>query len=161
VTIVTQQDIKEYGFRNLADILNSVRGFYVTYDRAYHFLGIRGVNRPGDFGGRTLININGHRVNEPIFDSALLGYDLPLDVDLIEKVEVIRAPARRSTATTRSRIVNIVTREAMNLPARASRRPEPMADSTRGRPLQLRDQIHERRRVASPVPTTTVTATQS
>src|SRR5256885_1755957 len=83
VTIVTRQDIKEYGYRTLADLLNGVRGLYVTYDHAYHFLGIRGVNRPGDFGGRTLINVNGHRVDEPIFDSPLLGHDLPPDVHLI------------------------------------------------------------------------------
>ena len=67
VSIVTQQDIKQYGYRTLGDLLRSVRGFYVSYDRVYNSIGVRGVNRPGDFGGRVLINIDGHRLNEPIF----------------------------------------------------------------------------------------------
>lgn len=112
VSIVTRQDIQEYGYRTLAEVLNGVRGLYVTFDRANDFLGIRGVNRPGDFGGRTLININGHRVNEPIFDSALLGHELPLDVDLIERVEVIRGPGSSLYGNNAFfGIVNIVTRE--------------------------------------------------
>jgi len=116
VTIVTKQDIKEYGYRTLADVLNGVRGLYVTYDRGYHFLGIRGVNRLGDFGGRTLININGHRVNEPIFDSSFLGYDFPLDVDLIERVEVIRGPGSSLYGNNAFfGIINVVTRSGRDI----------------------------------------------
>ena len=112
VTIVTKQDIEEYGYRSLADILNGVRGAYVTSDRAYSYMGIRGVNRPGDFGGRVLLNVNGHRLNDPIYDSALLGFDMPLDVDLIERVEVIRGPGSSLYGNNAFfGIVNIVTRQ--------------------------------------------------
>ena len=48
VSIVTADDIKRNGHRTLRDILQSVRGFYVTYDRVYSFTGARGVNRPGE-----------------------------------------------------------------------------------------------------------------
>lgn len=92
VSIVTKEDIKELGYRTLADVLRGVRGFYLTFDRDYYFTGTRGVNRPGDYGGRILLNINGHRLNEPIYDSLLVGREFPLDVDLIERVEVIRGP---------------------------------------------------------------------
>ncbi|MEY2409178.1 MAG: iron complex outerrane recepter protein [Verrucomicrobiota bacterium] len=90
VSIVTQDDIKKFGYRTLADILRSARGFYVTSDRGYNFIGVRGVNRPGDYGGRVLITVDGHRLNEPVYDSAFNGNEFPLDVDMIERVEIIR-----------------------------------------------------------------------
>src|SRR2546425_4367455 len=93
VSVVNADDIKKFGYRTLADILGSMRGLFVTYDRTYSFLGVRGFNRPGDFGGRVLLLIDGHRVNENIFDSALLGNEGVLDVDLIDHVEFIRGPS--------------------------------------------------------------------
>ncbi len=92
VTIVDSEEIKKYGARNFADVLNSVRGLYVTYDRNYSYLGIRGFNRPGDYSSRVLVLVDGHRLNENIFDSVLIGNDFPLDVDVIDRIEVIRGP---------------------------------------------------------------------
>ena len=116
VTIITKEDIKLFGYRTLADILNSVRGFYVTSDRGYEFIGIRGVNRPGDFGGRILINIDGHRLNDPIYDSALCGREFPLDIDLIERVEVIRGPGSSLYGNNAFfAIVNVITRQGRDI----------------------------------------------
>src|ERR1051326_2621470 len=39
VSIVTAEDIKNFGYRNLADVLRGVRGLYVTYDRNYSNFG--------------------------------------------------------------------------------------------------------------------------
>lgn len=50
------------------------------------------MNRPGDFGVRVLINVDGHRLNEPLFDSAFTNTDFFLDVDLVERVEIIHGP---------------------------------------------------------------------
>ena len=92
VSIVTAEDIQQYGYRTLGEILNSVPGFYATSDRAYNFMGVRGFNRPGDYGGRTLLMIDGHRLNEALFDSVAWGREFLLDVDLIDHVEVVRGP---------------------------------------------------------------------
>ncbi len=93
VTVVTREDISRYGYRTLADILRSVPGFFVTNDWNYEYLGIRGFNRPGDYNSRFLLLVDGHRLNDPIYQMAPIGQDFPLDVDLIERVEVIRGPS--------------------------------------------------------------------
>jgi outer membrane receptor for ferrienterochelin and colicin len=92
VSIITNEEIKKYGYRNLADLLKGVRGLFVTYDRAYNYLGMRGFNRPGDYNMRFLLLIDGHRVNDSIYDTAAVGNDLPLDIDLVDRVEIIRGP---------------------------------------------------------------------
>lgn len=92
VSIVSADDIQKFGYRTLADVLRSVRGFYVTYDRSYSYIGVRGVNRPGDYGGRVLVLINGHRLNDPIYNEAFNGGEFPLDIDLVERVEIVRGP---------------------------------------------------------------------
>lgn len=111
VSILTAEEIKLFGYRTLDDVLRSVRGFNVTYDRAYSSLLVRGANRPGDYGGRVLINVDGHRMNDPLYDSALTGRELPLDVDLIERVEIIRGPGASLYGNNALlSVVNIVTR---------------------------------------------------
>src|SRR5208337_229610 len=82
ITIVSSDEVKKYGYRTLADILQSVPGFYVTYDRDYDYLGIRGLEL-GDYNNRVLLLVDGHRVNDNLTDNAAIGTDFILDVDLI------------------------------------------------------------------------------
>jgi len=93
VTIVNSDEIKKQGYRTLAEILRSVRGLFVTSDRAYSYLGVRGFGRPSDYNSRVLVLVDGHRMNDNIYDSALLGTEGVIDVDLIDRVEVIRGPS--------------------------------------------------------------------
>lgn len=93
ITIINSSEIKRYGYRTLADVLRSVRGFYTGNDRNYTYLGVRGFLRPGDNNSRILLLINGHRINDNIYDSAPVGSEFPIDIDLIERVEVIRGPS--------------------------------------------------------------------
>jgi outer membrane receptor for ferrienterochelin and colicins len=90
-TVITSDEIKRYGYRTLADVLASVQGFYVSNDRNYAFLGARGLNL-GDFNSRILLLVNGHRVNNDLNDGAFIDTAFILDVDLIDRVEIIRGP---------------------------------------------------------------------
>lgn len=92
VTIIGQREIRQFGYRTLADILNSIRGIYITYDRYYHYVGVRGFARPGDYNGRILLLLDGHRLNDGVYDQAAIGTDFPLEVDLIERVEFVPGP---------------------------------------------------------------------
>ncbi len=93
VTIVTGEQIQKYGYRTLADALRSVGGFYVIYDRNYSYVGVRGFSRPGDYNARILFLLDGHRVNDNIFDGAYVATEFPVDVDLIDRIEIIRGPS--------------------------------------------------------------------
>jgi outer membrane receptor for ferrienterochelin and colicins len=113
VTLVTSADIQNYGYRTLADILRAVRGFYVTYDRNYSYLGVRGFGRPGDYNSRVLLLVDGHRINDDVYSQGLLGTEFPLDVDLIDRVEVIRGAGSSIYGTDAFfGVVNVITKKA-------------------------------------------------
>jgi outer membrane receptor protein involved in Fe transport len=92
VTVISSADIKAYGYRTLADVLNSIRGLYVRYDTMYSYLGVSGFGRPGDYNSRVLLLIDGYRANDSVYDTAPLGTDFLLDVDLIDRVEFVPGP---------------------------------------------------------------------
>src|SRR5690606_19764488 len=68
VSIVTAQDIRSYGYRTLADVLQSMRGLYLSYDRNYAALGVRGFATPGDYNTRVLLLVDGMRLADPVYD---------------------------------------------------------------------------------------------
>jgi len=116
VTIITAEEIQRYGYRTLADILRNVRGFYVSSDRNYSYLGVRGYGLPGDYNSRITLLIDGHRLNDNIFDAALIGTEFPLDVDLIDHVEVIRGPnSSLYIASAFLGVINVVTKRGRDL----------------------------------------------
>jgi iron complex outermembrane receptor protein len=112
VSIVTADEIKKFGHRTLADVLRSVRGLYVSDDRNYSYLGVRGFLRPGDYNTRVLILVDGHRMNDNVYDSAYVGREGVVDVDLIERVEVIRGPSSSVYGSSAFfGVINVVTKK--------------------------------------------------
>jgi iron complex outermembrane receptor protein len=53
---------------------------------------MRGFAPPGDYNGRVLLLVDGHRVNDDVYETASIGLDFPVDIDLVERVEIIRGP---------------------------------------------------------------------
>ena len=117
ITIITSEDIQRYGYRTLADILRNVPGFYFSYDRNYSYLGVRGFGLPGQYNNSVALLVDGHRLNDNIYDGNLLGTDFPVDVDLIDRVEVIRGPnSSLYVASAFLGVVNVITKHGQDVP---------------------------------------------
>jgi iron complex outermembrane receptor protein len=113
VTVITSQDVRAYGWRTMSDLLRGVPGMWVSYTRSYGGVGVRGFERSGDFGGRILLLIDGHRMNDPLYDSAAIVEDFILDLDLIDRVEIVRGPGSALYGTNAFfAVVNVFTRRA-------------------------------------------------
>lgn len=111
VEVLTSDQIRNYGWRTLADALNSIRGLYIRNDRNYTYVGNRGFSRPGDYNARMLIMIDGRRMNESIFDSGFIAEEFMLDMNLIERIEYI--PGSGSSvygANALLGVVNVITK---------------------------------------------------
>lgn len=112
VTIITADEIRRYGYRTLADILGSVPGLYLTYDRNYTYVGIRGIGRNGGYNDHFLLLVDGHRTNDNVYDEALIGTEFPVDVALIDRVEVIRGPSSSVYGSNAFLgVINVITRK--------------------------------------------------
>lgn len=92
VSVVTAEDVRRFGFRHLGDALQSLRGVYTTNERDYTYLGIRGFARPGDYNTRMLMMIDGVRVNDPIYDTAPIGHEAPIEMEWIKRLEFVPGP---------------------------------------------------------------------
>lgn len=116
ITIITGDEIQKYGYRTLAEALRSVPGFYLNYDRNYAYLGMRGFRRPGDYDSRVLLLVDGHRTNENIGDSPLFGTQFLVDIDLIERIEIIRGPGTSLYGSNALLgVINVITKRGKTL----------------------------------------------
>lgn len=111
VSVVTADEIRRYGYRTLADALRSLAGIFVSNDRNYEYVGVRGMARPGDYNSRLLLLVDGHRINENLYDSFYVGHDGVVNLDLVERIEVIRGPSSSIYGNSAFLgVVNVVTR---------------------------------------------------
>ncbi len=93
VAVIDDNELRQHGYRNLAEALVTVPGVYASNDRNYTYLGVRGFNRPGDYGTRLLLLTDGARRNDPLFDQALLGNESPVELDWVKRIEFVAGPA--------------------------------------------------------------------
>ena len=111
VTVIDKQEIKQFGFRTLGDALRTVPGFFVNNNRSYENVGIRGFDQSADINGRMLVMIDGIRMNDAIYDQGFVGNELPLDIDLVERIEVVQGPGSSMYGNNAFfAVVNLITR---------------------------------------------------
>ncbi|GFO57723.1 hypothetical protein GMST_00480 [Geomonas silvestris] len=111
VTVVDAEEIRRHDYRLLSDLLKGVAGLYVTDDRNYRYLGYRGFSVPSDYNTRVLIMIDGVRLNDEVYHQAPIGFDFPLDLRLVERVEIVRGPSQAIYGNNAFLLViNVITR---------------------------------------------------
>ncbi len=117
VTVIPASEIAAMGYHTVADALRWVRGTFVVYDRNYAYVGVRGLQRPGDYNNKVLLAIDGHTTNGCVYADALIGTDLGLDLEEVERIEVIRGPGSTLYGSYAVlAIVNVVTRRPRSEP---------------------------------------------
>lgn len=116
VSVLSRTDIRAYGWRTLADALRTLNGYTVTSDHTYSYVGVRGVSAPGDYRSRLQLLIDGISVNENVYGSANIDNAFPLDLDLVEQIEVVRGPsASVYGGDSTFGVINVVTRSGATL----------------------------------------------
>jgi outer membrane receptor protein involved in Fe transport len=116
VSIITSEEIERYGYRTLADALVTRRGFFVSYDRNYTYVGVRGFSRPTDYNNRILLLLDGHSVNENVYGAAQLGSEFPIELDVVDHIEIIRGPGSALYGTgAMLAVVNVVLKKGSAL----------------------------------------------
>jgi iron complex outermembrane receptor protein len=116
VTIITSNDIETFGWRTLAEALRSVRGFHVTNDRNYSYVGVRAFGRPTDYNNRVLVLIDGHRLNDSVYDGALMGTEFPVDMAMVNRIEIVRGPGSALYGTSAFfAVVNVITKRGAHI----------------------------------------------
>lgn len=116
ITIITGDEIKSYGYRTLGEVLRGVTGFYVSDDRNYEYLGIRGYYVPGDYSNRVLVLLNGLTMNQPTFGAGFFGSEWGIDLDIIKRIEIVRGPGSALYGTyALFGVINIITKDGKDL----------------------------------------------
>lgn len=112
ITVITGDDIRQFGYRTLGDVLRSIPGLHVSSDRMYDFLGVRGIRRAGDFNAPVLLLVDGRRQNDNVYEAAAIGHELPVPMQLIERVEFVRGPGSSVFGSNALLgVINVVTRK--------------------------------------------------
>jgi outer membrane receptor protein involved in Fe transport len=116
ITVLTHKDIRRHGWRTLAELLRSAPGINLSYNSLYTTASIRGQTSALDMGSFMLLLIDGQRLTSNISDASLLGEDMPIDLEWIDRVEIITGA---SSAVYGSNavlaVVNIITHAEVDL----------------------------------------------
>ncbi len=112
VSIVTADEIKNSGARDLIDVLNLVPGFQFGYDVD----GVIGLASRGNWGheGKILILLDGQEMNDNFYSTYQFGNRIPLGQ--IKRIEIIRGPGSSVYGGyAELGVINIITKDGGDL----------------------------------------------
>lgn len=111
-TVISAEELRAFGYTTVADALQAVRGVYLSDDRQYQYLGVRGFSPAGDLNTRILILWDGHAMNDIWAGQGYAGRDLTVDMQEIERIEVVRGPGSALYGTGAFfAVINVVPRD--------------------------------------------------
>jgi len=112
VSLITEEEIKNSGARDLIDLLRQIPGI----DFGVDIEGVVGLGMRGSWAneGKILILLDGQETNEIMYASSQLGNRFP--VDLIKRIEIIRGPGSSIYGGyAEYGVINIITKQADDL----------------------------------------------
>jgi outer membrane receptor for ferrienterochelin and colicin len=112
ITLISEEEIKKSGARDLIDVLRLVPGFEFAYDGSNAVgIGVRG-NWANE--GKVLLQVDGVQVNEIFSGSTSFGNNFP--VASISRIEIIRGPGSAIYGGfAELGVINIITKSANEL----------------------------------------------
>ena len=116
MTIITAQDINNYGYNSVDEALSHVAGFVDNNNLAMHNFGVRGINSGVRSGSRTIkFMLDGQAIAFRSTTQNFIDQEL-IPMAIIKHIEVIRGPASALYgANAFLAVVNIVTKNGAEL----------------------------------------------
>ena len=106
-----QRELSGLAAPTIAEAVRGVPGVYLSDDRSYVTLGMRGIGRLGSYGNRILVTYDGQPMNDDWIGSSYVGYDALTDLGDVERIEVVRGPGSVLYGTNAlSGVINVVSR---------------------------------------------------
>ena len=113
VTVITDEEIKNLGYRTFVEILRTVPGFEILKTGALGdtIPAVRGF--AGD--NKVRVMLNGHLVNNPLRGGAFVNFD-DFPVEGIKRIEIIRGPGSAMYGENAFLgVINIITKDAKDI----------------------------------------------
>jgi len=117
VAVFGQREAGLLGHQSVAEMLGRLPGVHLGHTRQYIAVGLRGLNRPGDYNARLLVTIDGFRVNDALYDQALPDSEFPLAAEWVKRLELVYGPSSSVYgANALLGVVNLVTLDGADAP---------------------------------------------
>lgn len=114
ITVVTAKQIKEWGSRDIKDVVRRIAGFQVIADRDEWVFAARG--NVSDNNQKYLILIDGHRMNSIENFGPGNIIEMPNNLSNVKQIEVIKGPGSAVWgADALAGVINIITKDVSDL----------------------------------------------
>jgi outer membrane receptor protein involved in Fe transport len=113
VTVISAEEIRRFGYRTLADALQSVSGFFLSQSpEGYQLAWVRGVIQSDN--NKILLMVDGVPTYDGFYTHAWIDAYMPMEH--VRQIEVIKGPGSAIYGTNAfSAVINVVTHDAVSL----------------------------------------------